>query len=223
MNKNKCFITMVSSLIILSLSINIINETHKNKLKSKISNIKNENNILKNNLGNIRKDINTKTEKIKYHEEMIKMSKKDFKNGMINSFNHLKSNVDPIVMDKIIDSIIIESNKNDIPALLILCLMFQESSFNHLASNSLNATGLMQIVPKYHQDKIDKFGIENNELFHIDNNIMIGVLILKDYFDSSENIIEALQKYVGASTKNNASKYIENILNYYISLQMIYF
>jgi len=220
--KNK-YVIMVISLIALSFSINIINQNHENKLKSYISNIKKENNILKDKVDNIKKDLYIKNKEIKRHEKTTELSKKKFRSSMIKSFNHLKSNVDPIIVNKIVDSIIVESAKNNVPALLILCLIFQESSFNHLASNNLNATGLMQIIPKYHQDKIDEFGIKNNELFHIDNNIMIGVMILRDYFDSSKNIVDALQKYVGASTKNNASKYIENILNYYISLQIIYF
>jgi soluble lytic murein transglycosylase-like protein len=173
--------------------------------------------------------------KLKKEKEMIKQNyndkltenfindKKQFKQNMIKSLYYLKSNADPKISNKIVDSIIKNANENNMPPLLILCLIFQESSFNHLASNKYNAIGLMQIIPKYHQEKIDNYCNNIDELYHIDNNIAIGTLILKEYFNKSENIIKALQKYVGALVKENASKYIENILNNYITLQIKFF
>lgn len=156
--------------------------------------------------------------KQKYEKKRI-----EFKNSMIDSLYYLKSNINPEISTKIINSIIKNANKNNIPPLLILCLIFQESSFNHMAHNDYGAIGLMQIVPKYHEEKIKNHDIEINELYYIDNNITIGTLILKEYFNKSENIVKALQKYVGASVKSNASKYIENILNSYITLQLKFF
>ena len=102
----------------------------------------------------------------------------------------------------------------------MICLIHQESSFRPLAENKSGALGLMQIIPKYHQNKIDEMGLKRNELFYIENNIKLGIRILKEYFDSKENIVDALQKYVGATVKVNAGNYMEKIINNYITLQL---
>jgi len=140
-----------------------------------------------------------------------------------NSMKHLNNKIDPDTQNIIIKSVIEESNKHNLPPLLVLCLIDQESSFNPLAHNSLNATGLMQIIPKYHMNRLKKYNIKKYELFHIKNNIKIGTEILKEYFDKNgNNTVKALQKYVGEVTKGKASNYVRNIINNYISLEIMF-
>ena len=52
---------------------------------------------------------------------------------------------------------------------------------------------------------------------------MLGTEILEEYFNDTGNMSSALQKYVGATVKENAKQYIENITNNYITLNVMLF
>lgn len=192
--------------IIYIKQINQKYNNHIQKLNTEITKITKENNIYKNNIS------------------IIKNNKNKIKNNLLNALYYFNKNVDPMIANQIIDALIIDCKKVNLPPLLSLCIIKQESNFNPLSNNNLNAIGLMQIIPKYHQDKIKKHGWKPHELFFIKNNILLGTEILKEYFiNSKNNMVKALQKYVGASVKSNAKKYIENIINDYVSLNVILF
>ena len=197
--------------VIISISYSKIQSTHQR------------------NLEKFRVDMTEVTEKIKLLKadsielKELKESVGNTKQNLLDSLVYLNPNVDPQIQEQIILSLMTECGKHKLPPLLALCIIKEESNFNPLANNSLNATGLMQVIPKYHQDKIDKQGWKPHEVFFIKNNIFLGCQILKDYFDRSDNIVKALQKYVGAVNKNNASKYLENIINNYITLEIKFF
>jgi len=161
---------------------------------------------------------------LKENEIVEKIEKEDVKQNLSNSLSYLNPNVDPLIKEQIVDALITESKKQNLPPLLPLCIIRFESNFNPLIKNKLGATGLMQIIPKYHQDKIDEHGWKAHEVFFIKNNILLGCQILKEYFEAADNDIgKALQKYVGAIEKKNAGTYIEDIISNYLSLDIIYF
>jgi len=141
---------------------------------------------------------------------------------LLNTITMFNKNVDPSIKNIIIDTLLIECTKYDIPPLLIICLIKEESNFNPLAENKSGALGLMQIIPKYHKNKMDALGINRNELFYIKNNLTVGVQILNEYFSKTKDMTKALQKYVGASHISKADKYINNIVNNYITLTITY-
>ncbi|HET9405550.1 MAG TPA: transglycosylase SLT domain-containing protein [Burkholderiales bacterium] len=81
--------------------------------------------------------------------------------------------------------------------LLIIAIISVESSFNPIAESVAGAKGLMQIIPKYHGDKLEVFGGEQ-AVFDPATNIQVGAQILKEYIRYTGNLGSALQMYNGA-------------------------
>jgi soluble lytic murein transglycosylase-like protein len=81
--------------------------------------------------------------------------------------------------------------------LLIIAVMAIESGFNPIAESVAGAKGLMQIIPKFHGDKLEEFG-GPEAIFDPATNIQVGSLILKDYIRQTGNVGIALQMYAGA-------------------------
>ncbi len=82
--------------------------------------------------------------------------------------------------------------------LLIIAVMAVESRFNPIAESVAGAKGLMQVIPKYHIDKLEEFGGEK-AVFDPQTNILVGSQILKDYLArTGDDLRMALQMYVGA-------------------------
>jgi soluble lytic murein transglycosylase-like protein len=90
-----------------------------------------------------------------------------------------------------------------IDPLLILAVMAIESRYNPVAESSMGAKGLMQIIPKYHQEKLLEHGGEH-ALLDPEVNIHIGAQILREYMRRFGATEAALQQYVGASDEPTA-------------------
>jgi len=81
--------------------------------------------------------------------------------------------------------------------LLILAVMAVESRFNPVAESVMGAKGLMQVIPKFHQDKIDALGGEESVLDPL-TNVLVGTRILKDAMRRGGGLMPGLQLYAGA-------------------------
>ena len=81
--------------------------------------------------------------------------------------------------------------------LLLLAVAAVESSFNPLAQSVMGAKGLMQIIPKYHRDKLRLAGGER-ALFEPQANILVGARILREYVYRTGTLQAGLQFYNGA-------------------------
>jgi soluble lytic murein transglycosylase-like protein len=79
--------------------------------------------------------------------------------------------------------------------LLILAVVAIESRFNPLAESVFGAKGLMQIMPRFHKDKLS--GQSDTALLEPEVNIQVGTQILREYLRRSGEIESALQMYVG--------------------------
>jgi soluble lytic murein transglycosylase-like protein len=90
---------------------------------------------------------------------------------------------------------------------LVLAVAAVESKFQPHAVNSVTgATGLMQVMPKWHQDKITDVGGDSS-LFLIAPNINVGAAILAEYLDAGNgNLENALSHYSGSS---GADRYVK--------------
>lgn len=144
------------------------------------------------------------TEKVSVLEDAIK--KKDV--SITPLILQLRPQLDPTIAKEINNAIIKYSREYRLPPTFVLHLMKRESNFDVLAKSKLGAVGLMQVMPKAHKDKMKKIGITNGDLYHIDNNVRLGCWILREYFDLTGSIEEALKKYVGG----NHSTYASDIL-----------
>ena len=82
--------------------------------------------------------------------------------------------------------------------LLILAVVAIESRFNPLAESVFGAKGLMQVMPKYHQDKLPRHA-GDSVLLEPEVNIQVGTQILREYLRRSGETESALQMYVGGS------------------------
>jgi hypothetical protein len=81
--------------------------------------------------------------------------------------------------------------------LLIIAVISIESRFNPIAESVKGAKGLMQIIPKYHTEKLQVFGGVDS-VFDPETNIQVGARILKEYIRLTGNVGIGLQMYAGA-------------------------
>ncbi|MBI3045581.1 MAG: transglycosylase SLT domain-containing protein [Betaproteobacteria bacterium] len=94
--------------------------------------------------------------------------------------------------------------------LLIIAVIAVESSFNPIAESVAGAKGLMQIIPKFHGDKLGVYGGEQ-AVFDPATNIQVGARILKEYIRLTGNVGIALQMYAGALNDND-DQYTSKVL-----------
>jgi soluble lytic murein transglycosylase-like protein len=87
--------------------------------------------------------------------------------------------------------------QHSVDPLLILAVMAVESRYNPVAESSVGAKGLMQIIPKYHLEKLLDHGGED-ALLDPEVNIMVGARILREYQRRLGDTEAALQMYAGA-------------------------
>ena len=81
--------------------------------------------------------------------------------------------------------------------LLILAVVAVESRYNPVAESNMGAKGLMQVIPKFHADKLAEHGGESALLDpHV--NIQVGAQILREYLRRFGETETALQMYAGA-------------------------
>ena len=81
--------------------------------------------------------------------------------------------------------------------LLLLAVMAVESRYNPVAESNMGAKGLMQVIPKFHADKLVEHGGESALLDpHV--NIQVGAQILREYLRRFGETETALQMYAGA-------------------------
>jgi len=103
--------------------------------------------------------------------------------------------------------------------LLIIAVISIESRFNPIAESVKGAKGLMQIIPKYHTDKLEEFGgVES--VFDPETNIQVGALILKEYIRATGHIGIALQMYAGALS-DHEDQYTNKVMNEKARLQQV--
>jgi len=95
--------------------------------------------------------------------------------------------------------------------LLILAVMAVESRFNPIAESNAGAQGLMQVIPKYHADKLPDSQSDASFL-NPSVNVLVGAKVLKDYIGRSGGDLQTgLQMYNGSpwdTTAQYASKVI---------------
>jgi len=87
--------------------------------------------------------------------------------------------------------------------LLVLAVIAVESRFNPIAESGMGAKGLMQIIPRFHLDKLRAAGGED-AVFHPESNILVGARILQEYIYRGGTLVAGLQQYNGASRDANA-------------------
>ena len=103
--------------------------------------------------------------------------------------------------------------------LLVMAVIAVESRYNPIAESVVGAKGLMQIIPKFHADKLAEFGGEK-AVFDPESNIRVGTRILREYLNRTGNLGIALQMYAGALGDENDT-YTNKVLSEKQRLQRV--
>ncbi|MDR1423209.1 MAG: transglycosylase SLT domain-containing protein [Azoarcus sp.] len=88
--------------------------------------------------------------------------------------------------------------------MLLVAMIAVESSFNPLAESNMGAQGLMQVIPRYHMDKIGQ-GKGARALFDPELNVRVGAQVLKEGLRRYGSLESALQYYGGALNDPDAA------------------
>jgi soluble lytic murein transglycosylase-like protein len=88
-------------------------------------------------------------------------------------------------------------DQHSVDPLLILAVMAVESRYNPVAESNMGAKGLMQVIPKWHLEKLMEHGGEQAVLEPAVN-IEVGARILREYYGRVGDLQSALQMYNGA-------------------------
>lgn len=94
--------------------------------------------------------------------------------------------------------------------LLVLAVMAIESRYNPVAESLVGAKGLMQVIPKFHLEKLSQHGGEQ-ALLDPEVNILVGTQILREYQRRLGDLEPALQMYAGA-LDDTSSQYSAKVL-----------
>jgi soluble lytic murein transglycosylase-like protein len=97
-----------------------------------------------------------------------------------------------------------------IDPLLILAIIGVESGFNPFAESAMGARGLMQVIPRFHLDKLPK-GKSVRHLFDPAVNIRVGVHVLEEAIRRRGGLTAGLQSYAGSS--DSGGRYAKRVLS----------
>lgn len=86
----------------------------------------------------------------------------------------------------------------DLDPLLIIAVIGIESGFNPFAQSVMGAQGLMQVIPRYHREKLPAEA-GNGAFLDPVNNVRVGVQVLHEAIRRQGGLIEGLQYYAGAT------------------------
>lgn len=86
----------------------------------------------------------------------------------------------------------------ELDPLLIIAVIGIESGFNPFAQSVMGAQGLMQVIPRYHRDKLPP---ETPAMAFLDpvSNVRVGAEVLHEAIRRQGGLIEGLQYYAGAT------------------------
>ena len=103
--------------------------------------------------------------------------------------------------------------------LLVLAVISIESRFNPIAESVMGAKGLMQIIPKYHLQKLRAAGGEH-AVFDPESNIHVGTRILQEYVYRTGTLEGGLQFYNGA-LRDGSAQYAHKVLAERMRLEQV--
>ena len=82
--------------------------------------------------------------------------------------------------------------------LLIIAVIGIESSFNPFSESIMGAQGLMQVIPRFHPEKLPE-GAGSSALFDPVTNVQVGALVLKEAITRTGGLVTGLQQFAGAA------------------------
>lgn len=90
------------------------------------------------------------------------------------------------------------AQKYALPPTLLLAMMAKESSFDTAARSGYGALGLMQVVPRFHLERLRRHETARS-LHEPRTNIRVAAHILAEYLVAHRDLDKALKKYSGSA------------------------
>lgn len=148
-----------------------------------------------------------------YYEEETRIEKKAVVNWILEKYS---KNVNLKQATNIVDLVYEFSEVNQLNPYLVIALIENESGFNHKARSPYGAVGLMQVVPRYHRNKLKN---RNPTIKSV--SIEVGSQILKDCLISKKgNTRNGLKCYSGGARYNDkVKKSHEEVRAYVVAYQ----
>jgi len=116
---------------------------------------------------------------------------------LVTEFIAKRYRVSEAAVSSYVDAAYRAGEQYSVDPLLILAVVAVESRYNPVAESVVGAKGLMQVIPKYHLDKLSDHGGEH-ALLEPEVNIQVGTQILREYQRRFRDTETALQAYAGA-------------------------
>lgn len=91
----------------------------------------------------------------------------------------------------------VAGRERNIDPMLLIAIISVESGFNPYSQSIVGAQGLMQVIPRFHQDKIPEWAGAQPFLDPV-SNIHIGSQVLQDAIRRQGSLMMGLQHYAGA-------------------------
>jgi len=123
------------------------------------------------------------------------------------------------VVSRIVDTAYRAADANAIDPLIVLAVVATESNYNPIAESVVGAKGLMQIIAKFHPEKLADHG-GADALFEPKVNIQVGAQILHEYMRRYGDLETALQVYAGAIDDSD-TRYARKVLAERARLQQV--
>lgn len=106
---------------------------------------------------------------------------------------------------QIVDHAYWHSEQLKLDPMLVLAMMKVESGFNTRAKSSEGAQGLLQVLPRYHRDKL-----RGRSAYEPTVGIEVGAIVLNDCMERSRgSMLKAMNCYSGGG----GMKYLNKVLN----------
>lgn len=151
---------------------------------------------------------------LKEREKKEKLEDKDEK----------EAKIDTIIDDDIVEIICDEAENAGVSSNLMVALCETESGGNPNATGYSGDTGLFQIIPEYHRDRMYKLGVNN--LYDPQQNTRVAADILKDLSeecngDPYATLMFYNEGYNGKHKAQNGyySSYAKRVVNRYLELE----
>lgn len=133
------------------------------------------------------------------------------KHKAVAEFLAKRYRVSTLVMNDIVVHAHAAAEQTKLDPNLILAVIAIESRFNPIAESPFGAKGLMQVIPRFHPEKLAPLGGER-VVFEPAANILVGAKILREYLARTGDLTNALQLYVGATTEEAENGYSEKVM-----------
>jgi soluble lytic murein transglycosylase-like protein len=143
-------------------------------------------------------------------EALVEAASRDPKHRAAAEYLARKYKVALEAAERLVGAAFSAGHRIGVDPLLVLAVMAIESRFNPIAESEMGAKGLMQVIPKFHPEKLAEFGGESAVL-EPQANIAVGTQILREYIRKAGSVESGLQLYAGAADDQTA-QYAQKVM-----------